>query len=386
MHNRMPYWRLSGFYFFYFATLGGFLPYWGLYLESEGFSPSEIGQLMALLVGTKIIAPNIWGWIADHTGKSIMIIRVATFTSALAFAAVWAGEGFWWLAWVIIVFSFFWNAALPQVEAVTLSHLHQNSHQYSRIRSWGSIGFIVTVLGVGRALDYLDITNLPVLIVSLLAALWLTSQLIPEPDDVGKVGGQVSVGSILCKPYVIAFFIVVMLNQMAHGPYYVFFSIYLGQHGYSGIATGMLWSVGVLAEVVIFAFMHSILKRVSLKTILLFSMLAGAVRWLLVGFAVDSLAGVVVAQLLHAATFGSAHVASIHLVHRFFAGRHLGKGQGLYSSVSFGAGGAIGSLFSGELWSTPGPEVVYAVASFTCLVAFLIVLFWVREDEPGASD
>ncbi|MEE9396850.1 MAG: MFS transporter [Methylococcales bacterium] len=385
MYNGMPYWRLSGFYFFYFATLGGFLPYWGLYLESEGFSPSEIGQLMALLVGTKIVAPNIWGWIADHTGKSITIIRIATFLSAVVFAAVWAGQEFWWLACVITVFSFFWNAALPQMEAVTLSHLHQNSHHYSRIRSWGSIGFIVTVLSVGWALDTVDIKNLPILIVGLLTGIWLASQLIPEPNIAGKVDGQISVGSILRRPHVIAFFIVAMLNQMAHGPYYVFFSIYLGQHGYSGMATGMLWSLGVFAEVLIFAFMHAILKRFSLKTILLFSMLAGVVRWLLIGFVVDSFAGVIAAQLLHAATFGSAHVASIHLVHRFFKGRHLGKGQALYSSVSFGVGGAVGSLSSGELWSNPGPEVVYAVASLTCLVAFLIVLFLVQEDEAGAA-
>ncbi len=79
----VPYWRLSGFYFFYFATLGGFLPYWGLYLKNIGFNSIEIGELSALLVGTRIIAPNLWGWIADHTGKSIRIIRMASFIAAL---------------------------------------------------------------------------------------------------------------------------------------------------------------------------------------------------------------------------------------------------------------------------------------------------------------
>ncbi|NNF97645.1 MAG: MFS transporter, partial [Halobacteria archaeon] len=62
----MPYWRLSGFYFFYFASLGALLPYWGLYLKSQGYDITAIGDLMAIIMATKIISPNIWGWIADH--------------------------------------------------------------------------------------------------------------------------------------------------------------------------------------------------------------------------------------------------------------------------------------------------------------------------------
>ncbi|MGZ8224297.1 MAG: MFS transporter, partial [Methylobacter sp.] len=77
----VPYWRLSGFYFFFFATLGGHLPYWSLYLKDSGFNAVEIGKLSALLFGTKIIAPNLWGWIADHTCKSLRIIRLASFFS-----------------------------------------------------------------------------------------------------------------------------------------------------------------------------------------------------------------------------------------------------------------------------------------------------------------
>ncbi|MEN8261731.1 MAG: MFS transporter, partial [Pseudomonadota bacterium] len=112
MRGSVPYWRLSGFYFFYFSTLGSFLPYWGLYLQEEGFTPEHIGELMAMLVGTKIIAPNVWGWIADHTGRSMGIIGIAAFGAALVFTGVFVKTGYAWLAGVTIVFSFFWNAAL----------------------------------------------------------------------------------------------------------------------------------------------------------------------------------------------------------------------------------------------------------------------------------
>ena len=164
----VPYWRLSGFYFFYFATLGVFLPYWSLYLKDSGFSPIEIGELSALLVGTKIIAPNLWGWIADHTGKSLRIIRIASFFAALLFVGFLLAQHYFWFAWITIAFSFFWNAVLPQFEAVTLFHLKNEPHRYSQIRLWGSIGFIVSVLGIGWLLDSRPIVLLPVVITALL--------------------------------------------------------------------------------------------------------------------------------------------------------------------------------------------------------------------------
>ena len=141
----MYYWRLSGFYFFYFASLGTLIPYWGLYLKSLGFSVVEIGELVAIIMATKIIAPNIWGWIADHSGNRMRIVRIACLLAMLSFAGVFLVKGYWMLALVMSVFSFFWNAALPQFEATTLNHLGDETYRYSSVRLWGSIGFVVAV-------------------------------------------------------------------------------------------------------------------------------------------------------------------------------------------------------------------------------------------------
>ena len=122
----LPYWRLSSFYFFYFATLGAFLPYWSLYLQNKGFNALEIGELSAVMMATKIIAPNLWGAIADYTGKSLKIIRLASFFAAFLFMGFLFKTGYLWFAVITGGFSFFWNAALPQFEAVTLFHLKNN--------------------------------------------------------------------------------------------------------------------------------------------------------------------------------------------------------------------------------------------------------------------
>ena len=377
----VPYWRLSGFYFFYFSALGAMLPYWSLYLHDRGFTPVEIGELSALLVGTKIIAPNLWGWLADYTGKSLRIIRIASFFAALLFTGFLFAKNYFWFAWITVAFSFFWNAALPQFEAATLFHLKSDTHRYSRIRLWGSIGFIVTVLGVGRLLDSHPIVLLPVVIALLLSLIWGVALLTPDAHAGSHGFEPVGIMKILKKPEVLAFLLVYMLLQMAHGPYYIFYSIYLQQYHYSATMTGFLWSLGVFSEIVLFIYMQRLLKRFSLRQVLLLSILLAVMRWQLISGGADYLGLLLVAQFLHAATFGGAHVAAIHLVHLYFGQQHQGKGQALYSSLSFGLGGMLGSLYSGYYWDSLGAEFVYSMAAIVCGIAFIIAYLWVGREN-----
>ena len=381
MKTKIPYWRLSGFYFFYFATLGGFLPFWSLYLKECHFSALEIGELTALMVGTKIIAPNLWGWIADHTGKSLRVIRIASFFAMLLFAGFLYKQTFQWFAFVTVSFSFFWNAALPQFEAATLHHLKEQPHRYSHIRLWGSIGFIVTVLGVGYLLDLYSIRLLPLLIVALLGSIWLISLLTPEVTTAKASQAVVGIWQIVKQPEVIAFLLVYMLLQAAHGPYYVFFSIYLKQIGYSSTLIGMLWSLGAGAEIIVFILMRQLLKFVSLRRILLVSGLLSVLRWLMIAWYADNLYMLLGAQVLHAATFGTAHVAAIHLVQRYFGQHHQGKGQALYSSFSFGLGGMLGGLYSGYAWDIYGGQWVYSFAAILSALAYIIAVIWIGKGK-----
>lgn len=377
----IPYWRLSGFYFFYFATLGGFLPYWSLYLEHIKFNALEIGELSALMVATKVIAPNLWGWIADHTGRSLRIIRFASFCAAIIFSGFLLKDSYFWVAMVTVAFSFFWNAALPQFEAATLFHLKAEPHRYSQIRLWGSVGFIITVLSIGWAVELLTIDYLPEMIVGLLSMIWLVSLATPEAHASISSSDGVGILQIVKQPEIIAFLLVYMLLQLAHGPYYVFYSIYLNQFNYTPTVIGILWALGVCAEVVLFLFMKKILAWISLRNILLISVFLSICRWLLIAFCVESLPLMVVSQLLHAATFGSSHVVAIHLVHKYFGDHHQGKGQALYSSLSFGLGGMLGSLYSGYFWDLYGAWFVYSLAAGSCFIALIIAYIWVGREN-----
>ena len=381
MNNSLaiPYYRLSSFYFFYFAALGAFVPYWSLYLKQVGFNADRIGELTALLVGTKMISPNLWGWLADYTGRSLRIIRIASFFAALLFAGFLFFQGYAWFACLTLSFSFFWNAALPQFEAVTLRYVKIEPHRYSQIRLWGSVGFIVAVLGIGQLLDHLGVVVLPIIIVGILILMWLVSLLVPDIKTQARHDNAGSMWQILKRPSVLAFLLVSLLVQLAHAPYYAFYSVYIKHYGYSATQIGFLWTGGVLAEIVLFIYMRRLLKHISLRTLLLSSLLLSMLRWWLIANYISYVPVLIGAQLLHAATFGGTHIAAMHLIYDFFGETHQGKGQALYTSLSFGLGGVLGSLYSGYCWETQSPEFVFLLASASCAVAFLLAYIWVRD-------
>jgi PPP family 3-phenylpropionic acid transporter len=376
----MNYWRLSGFYLFYFATLGALVPYWSVYLKSLDFSVTEIGQLIAILMATKIVAPYVWGWIADHTGRRIAIVRIASLLAALAFGGVFAGSGYWWLALVMTAFSFFWNASLPQLEATTMNHLGSETRHYSRIRLWGSVGFILTVAGLGPVLDHYGPGLLPATLLALFIAIWLSSLLVPESAEGRATQKQEALRTVVRQPMVISLFGVCFLMQASHGPYYTFFSIYLENFGYSRTLIGQLWALGVIAEIGVFLLMPRLLPHFGARQLLLCAAGLTTLRWLMVAVFPAYPGMIGVAQTLHAASFGLNHAVSIYLVHRLFTGIHQGRGQALYSSLSFGAGGAAGSLASGYLWKGIGPGAMFLMAAVASLTALIVAYRGIEKD------
>ncbi|MBK5944130.1 MFS transporter [Halorhodospira halophila] len=367
----LPYWRLSGFYLFFFAALGALMPYWGPYLRAEGFSSAEIGQLLAILHATKIIAPNVWGALADRLDRRMAVVRAASVVAFLAFSAILIAETYGAVALVMALFGFFWNAALPQYEANTFNHLRGQEHRYGRIRLWGSVGFILSVMGIGEMLDRAGFDALPYVVLLIFGGLAISSLIAPEAGRAMRRADGDGFWETLRRPAVIGFFLACFLNQMGHGPFYGFFSIYLEDHGYSGGLIGALWAWGVVAEIVIFLVMHRLLPRFGARTLLTLALTLGGLRWLMVAAWVDSAWLVALSQTFHAASFGIYHAVAIDVVNRFFTGAAQGRGQALYSSLTFGAGVALGSLLSGMAWDLFGGQTFLAASAVAFLAAIL---------------
>jgi MFS transporter, PPP family, 3-phenylpropionic acid transporter len=378
----LPHRRLAGFYFFYFAYLGAFAPFFALYLQAASLSPVEIGVLMSLPQVTRIIAPHLWGWLADRTTHRVRIVRVTGFVGTACFLGVFGGTGFALLFIVLFSMTFFWSAALPLMEATTLTHLGAETARYGRIRVWGSVGFVAAVVAVGYLLDWFTVGILPWGVLAMMAGMLAFCWKIPEAAATPHAADQGPIWHILRRPQVIALIVAGALIAAAHGPYYTFYSIHVVNHGYSKAVTGWLWALGVICEIGIFVWMPHLYRAFTLRAILIASFALAVLRFLVIGWGAESVLLLLFAQALHAATFGSVHAASIGMVHQLFRGRHQARGQAIFSSLSYGVGGASGALASGYAWAHLGAGPTFSLSA-ACALAGMTILWWKLRPDSG---
>jgi PPP family 3-phenylpropionic acid transporter len=367
----VTHWRLSNLYFWFFALLGGMLPYWSLYLEGRGFSYLQIASLMATIQLTKIVAPSVWGHLGDRTGQRVRLVRFGTITGFLCFAGVFLEPDFTGLLLVMLAFTFFWNAVLPLYEVITLQVLGAQRDQYGKIRLWGSVGFIAAVALIGVLLEWVDIRYLPILLIPLFAGIAVSAWMLPVEKAVrSQKSPKGSLKAILTHPAVISFFLMNFLLQVAHGSYYTFFSIHLQLHDYGKLAIGLLWSLGVIAEIALFMVMHRLGARFSVRHIVLVALLLSLLRWLLIAEMASVLPVLIFAQLLHAASYGALHAVSVQYIQGFFGRHHHGQGQALYSGLTFGAGGALGAWGAGFLVDGINTSAAFLGSAVVTALAF----------------
>lgn len=356
-----PVW-LSGWYFFYFAFIGAYLPYFGLYLESIGLDASQIGILMSVGQLMRMLVPALWGWLSDRSGRRGPWIRGSVAVATVAFGGYLTADAFFPLLLVSVVLHLFWSASLPLVEALTFAHLGRAADRYARIRLWGSIGFIVAVGGIGQLLEGRPLSDLLWYSWALLGLTFAMSVKLAETSSPVPVAVS-GVARELREPRVVALMIAGFCMAAAHGPLYVFYSIHLAASGYDTALIGMLWSLGVIAEIGVFIAMPRLNRRFDVRTTLVACFALAVLRFLLIGWMADGLLVLVFAQMLHGATFGAHHAATVGALNRWFVPAHQGTVLAIYGSLSFGAGGMLGALLSGVLWDSAGAGVTFTVGA-----------------------
>jgi PPP family 3-phenylpropionic acid transporter len=379
-----PHGRLAVWYFWYFAFIGAFLPYFALYLQSIGLSASRIAVLMSLGQLMRLLAPLLWSWLADSGGRRVRIVVASTAAALASYSVVFLTQEFVGLLIGMAVLHFFWSASLPLVEALTLGHLAANPERYGRIRLWGSIGFILAVLGVGMLLDLAPIQSQlwvawSLLLGTLASALTLTE----VKGHADRVAGPIV--EVLRQRKVVFLLAAGLLMTAAHGALYVFYSIHLVEQGYGKTLVGLLWTLGVVAEIAVFLLMARISVRVSLRRILLACFALATLRFLMIGWGVAFIGVLVLAQLLHGASFGAHHAATMAALNRWFEPGQQARAQALYGSVAYGAGGLGGALLAGALWEKAGAGITFSTSSLLALLGLILVWQGVPGDRAGAA-
>ncbi len=367
--------RLSVFYLGYFSLLGVMLPYLSLYFLDLGLTPYQIGITAAIPPLVKVVAPGFWGWLADRTGRRRMLVRIACVGALCCFSLMLAVTRFGWIVVVLSLYAIFTSSLLPLVEATAMEAVDRIKMNYGKVRLWGSVGFIVGSLGMGPVLDVSPaVTVLWIIVVLLIFNTWSAWSL-PEAAPTPAHAARMDWG-LLLTPQVMLFYGICMLMQASHGTYYGFFSIYLDELGYSRGTIGLMWAVGVAAEVVALARSQKILARWGARRLITLALMLTALRWVLVA-AMDHPIALVGTQLLHAASFGLFHVAAVTHTHRLMPEGARAMGQSLYSSLSFGLGLTVSMYLNGMYYETVGPALLFAVSA--CVAGLAAVLsLWLQ--------
>lgn len=354
--------------------VGASAPYLSLYYASVGLAISQIAVLLAIPQVVRIVAPPFWGWIADHTGRRQRLLRV---TALMALVAVLgfelAGARMGVLVLVVIAWQFSTSAQGPLAETLALSVVQGDAGRYGRLRLWGSVGFILSVALCGPALDLWGTQRLPAVMLALVLLLVLVTWRVRMHDTPPAERASAAVLPMLRQPRIAAFFASSFLMLFAHAALYSFYSLWLDQLGFSKSAIGAIWTLGVIAEIVLFRVQRRLFDRFGTMPLLAFSLATAAVRFVLVGAVEGSIVGIVVTQLMHAVTFGVHHSACMALLQNWFEPRQQGRAQALFTAIGYGLGGSSGGLVAGWLWQTWGPTAAFHGAALAAALGWVAV-------------
>lgn len=372
---------LSLAYFAYFGVLGIFVPYFGLFLDGRGFDSKQIGFLLALVTATRIVGPALWGTLADKTAQPLKIMRLGAAIAVLAWFSSFIDAGYWPLLLGFALFSFFWTAILPQLEVSTFHALNDDAGAYSKIRTFGSVGYIILVMLGGWLYQQFGSEFMPATATLFLFLLLLSLLNLPAiPPLQPHQQHKQPLGQLFKSKTLWQFMGAAFLLQMSFAPFYGFFTLYSRDLGYSGTVTGLFIGLAVLAEIIAFYYAGAILQRWRFRSLLALCYGLTAIRWLLVAFLADSPLILAASMLLHAGSFALAHSCAMQFIQQFFPKAQRGRGQAFYAGIIYGGGGALGAFIAGISWNNGvGASQTYTLAAVAAFFAMLLAITLPRQ-------
>jgi PPP family 3-phenylpropionic acid transporter len=380
--------RLSLFYGTLFLTVGLLGPYWPVWLESRGMTPDQIGALMAAsLLGRTIANPAI-GALADRRGDRRRLMLVLAALSLGAYALFFAARSFWPLLLLTVLAAASFTAIMPLGDSLTLLASANSRIHYGRIRSWGSLTFIAASVAGGAVIERYPIDVLLWLIDGTLAVLLAACALLPDVHvdrPVEVHAGAPGMRRLAAHPVFLLFLGAASAIHASHSMYYGFGALHWQAAGISLDAVGLLWSEGVLAEILVFASSAALLRRLSPPRLLALAGLAAAVRWTVLSFTTDTLV-LLVMQSLHGLTFGACHLGAIHFMARAAPRSASASAQTLYTSVATGLFPGLAMLAVGRLYSALAGAAYLAAAAMGVIAVVLALLLDRRWNGGELAD
>ncbi|EPE7489983.1 3-phenylpropionate MFS transporter [Cronobacter universalis] len=338
-------------YFTYFFSYGIFLPFWSVWLAGVGVAPETIGLLLgsgliARFLGSLLLAPRV-----KDPSRLVFALRLLALLTLVFALGFWFGHQTAWLFVVLVGFNLFFSPLVPLTDALAATWQRQIAMDYGRVRLWGSLAFVIGSALTGKLVSVYDYRAILALLSLGVASMLIGMLLKPSVMPQGEARHNEAAGWPVWRKLMIEnwrFLACVSLLQGAHAAYYGFSAIYWQSKGYSASVVGYLWSLGVVAEIIIFALSKRLFSRFGARDLLLLSGVLGIIRWGLMGWT-TALPWLIVAQILHCGSFSICHLAAM----RYIAAREgseVIRLQSVYSAVAMGGGIAVMTVFAGFLY------------------------------------
>lgn len=381
-------------YFVSLSSMGGLIVYINLYLKRAGLSDSQIGTVAAISALTAIFSPPIWGVIADTIKDMRRLLVLLLLGAGIVFPALLFTNNYQIILGIVMLAAFFYRPTVPLTDALTLDHIAQHGGDYGRIRLWGSIGILISMLSfkliikdnpsedLSSQFGYgLSSMFISFLVLRVLGAIWILVVPKPESTEVRKPIKWKALSKFITPNFILTL-VAGLIAISAMQAYYVFLSIYLEELGVSDSSIGLFWSLGVAAEITMMFFVGKLIKKIGIKWTIALSILGMTVRLFFYSLE-PPIVGILFLQLFHSLTYSTFHIGVLNFVNTTLPDRIRASGQSLYSAVVWGLGGVIGAKVCGKISDVYGRLLMFRFSSFIALFALVITLIFIREPQQA---
>ncbi len=361
--------RLSLFYGAIFLLIGFHLPYFPVWLEWRGLSPAEIGIVLSAPLAIRVFFTPVISFAADRSGNRRRVLILLAWGALFAMSLLTLADSFIAILAIAILAALFWTSIMPVTEAIAMDGVRRSGHDYGRMRLWGSLTFIGASFAGGIALQAWGAPAALWLMIAAAGGIAGAAHLLPRPAGKKRLREATALPriraedalSLVRSPLFLLFLAAAGLGQAAHAVYYVFGTIHWQALGIPPGVIGTLWAVGVIAEILLFMFSRRVVAALGTVNLIALAALAGIVRWTITAFS-PPLIVLFPVQILHALTFGAAHLGAVHFISQAIPENVAGTAQGLYAACA--VGGAMGAaiLASGPLYEAFGGYAYLAMA------------------------
>ena len=373
----VPSLRLVLFYIAIFVVFGVLVPFWPLWLDARGLSAAELGLVLAIGQWTKAAANPLIGIAADRSGEPRLIMLMLSCATAATFLVCLWAHGFVALLLLSAAAVTFISGLMPLGDSLALASAYSGKADYGRVRLWGSLTFVATLLVTGRILVGRSADTVLYLLIG--GAALTFAACFGLPSENAPVRRRFSSGwQALITPRLLVFLGAATLVQGSHSVLYIFGTLHWRAIGLSDATIAVFWAEGTLAEVVLFFWGAPLLRRIGPLGLIALGGGAGLVRWTMTAFA-TAVPVIAVAQLLHAFSFGAAHLGAMHHLARTVPDEQAATGQALYSAVVGSIGPGLIMLPMGALYAAAGGRAYLAMAALAVAGAALALRLSARK-------